>query len=524
MSSGNKYLFCQKLMRTWALVALLIALCAGCARQLVVLPPDDVPLQPPDGYFPRGEWRTSTPEEQGLDSEALASIFTMVETEHLPIHSLQIVRYGHLVLNAYFFPFMKDERHDVASITKSITSTLVGMALDRKLFAGLETPVYPLLETAPHDDVLKQQIHLRHLLTNSSGLDCGRAKFEQETLAMAESENWVRFTLDLLLYRAPGKSFSYCSPGFHLLSALITRRTGMTEEDFARRDLFMPLGITDLQWPHDPQGLSQGSGGLQMRPSDVLKFGYLFLRGGEWDGWWIISRRWIEEATRQQIETPYREGYGFGWWVSHDVPGMYLATGRGGQRLIVWPAKDIVAVITAGGLDPAQLAPLLLRAVKSNDPIPQNPAAYARLMERVGTAATPAQQRTAATPLPSRATEINNRVYSVTPNLLGVEAIEMRFHDQSRAHLHVKRKNDELLFPIGLDSAFLIDTDPASGERLAGRGQWTAPDELKLELDMIGRINHFTLILRYDGDRLHGSIGERGGLVPDIEIAGRLQR
>jgi len=123
--------------------AVSIVLSASCARLLI--PADDVPLRPPDSYFPHAEWRTSTPEAQGLDSEALIALFDTIEARYLPIHSLQIVRYGHLVLDTYFFPFLRGERHDVASVTKSITTTLVGVALDRDAIPSLETSVYPLL-------------------------------------------------------------------------------------------------------------------------------------------------------------------------------------------------------------------------------------------------------------------------------------------------------------------------------------------------------------------------------------------
>ena len=505
-----------------ALGAVAMVLSAGCARWLI--PADDVPLRPLDSYFPRAEWRTSTPEAQGLDSEALIALFDQVKARGLPIHSLQIVRYGHLVLDAYFFPFLQGERHDVASVTKSITTTLVGVALDRGAIPSLETAVFPLLDSRPPTDVRRQQILLRHLLTNSSGLDCGRANFEAEMLAMAAAEDWLQFAFDLPMREAPGVRFAYCSPGFHLLSALISRCTGLAAEDFARQNLFAPLGLTDVRWPRDPQGISQGAGDLQLRPTDLLKVGYLFLRQGEWDGRQIVSRQWIEQATRRQIETPSSEDYGFGWWVSRDLPGIYQAAGRGGQRLIVWPAKDIVVVMTGGGLDPAQLAPGLLRAVKSNAALPENPAAHSRLLARVLAATVPIQTKAWVPPLPPRAAAISHRMYALEPNPLGVRAMELLFYDQSGAEVRVLRGAEELVFPVALDGTYRFGTDPTSKERLAGRGRWTGPDEFVLDLDTIGRINHFSLVLRYEGDRFHGRVSERAGLIPETEVTGRLRR
>ena len=129
-----------------ALLAVSLVLTSSCARLLI--PADDVPLRPPDGYFPHNDWRTSTPEAQGLDSEAVVALLDAIAAKRLPIHSLQVVRYGHLVVDAYFFPFLQGERHDVASITKSITTTLIGLAVDRGAISSLETSFFSRMTTA----------------------------------------------------------------------------------------------------------------------------------------------------------------------------------------------------------------------------------------------------------------------------------------------------------------------------------------------------------------------------------------
>jgi CubicO group peptidase (beta-lactamase class C family) len=407
----------------WLLPAVLVLLNAGCAR--LAIPADDVPLRAVDGYFPGAEWRTSPPEAQGIDSETLVALMDAVEASQLPIHSLQIVRYGHLVLDAYFHPFLQGERHDVASVTKSVTTTLVGLALERGALAGLDAPVYPLLTSTPSADVRKQQILLRHLLTTSSGLDCGLAPYERETLAMAASADWVRFALDIPMREPPGTRFAYCSPGFHLLSALVTRGTGLSAEDFARQTLFTPIGIGDVRWPRDPQGISHGSGDLQLQPTDLVRLGYLFLRQGEWSGRQVLPRQWIAQATRHQVDATGSQGYGFGWWVSTDIPGMYQASGRGEQRLIVWPAKDIVVVVTAGGYDPARIAPFLLRSLKSNAALPRNPDGHERLLARVRAAARARSIGGSAPPLPPLAAAIDGVDYDLDSNTLGVRGVQI---------------------------------------------------------------------------------------------------
>ncbi len=506
----------------WLLLAVLVSLGSGCARPMI--PADDLPLRASDGYFPGAEWRTSPPEAQGIDSEVLVALMDVVEANHLPIHSLHIVRYGHLVLEAYFYPFLRGERHDVASVTKSVTTTLVGLALDRGALTGLDVPVYPLLNPTPPEDVLKQQIRLRHLLTTSSGLDCGNVPYEREMLAMAASADWVRFALDLPMREAPGTRFVYCSPGFHLLSALVTGGTRLAAEDFAREALFAPLGIIDVRWPRDPQGINQGAGDLQLRPTDLLRLGYLFLRQGEWGGRQVMPREWVAQATRRQVDTKSSEGYGFGWWVSADIPGMYQAAGRGGQRLIVWPAKDIVVVVTAGGFDPGQIAPFLLRSLKSNAALPKNPEGHERLLARVREAARPLPTGGTAPPLPPRSPVIGGVDYHLDPNPLDVRGIQLRFLNQALAQARFRLRETELVVPVGLDGAYRVGIDPASTNRVAGRGRWTGPDQLVLEIDTIARINHFTLTLNFEGDRLQGQVSERAGLIGEIALRGQGQR
>jgi len=368
------------------------------------------------------------------------------------------------------------------------------------------------------------RIRLRHLLTTSSGLDCGLAPYERETLAMAASADWVRFALDIPMREAPGTRFAYCSPGFHLLSALITRGTGLAAEEFAREALFAPIGIADLRWPRDPQGISHGGGDLQLQPTDLLRLGYLFLRQGEWSGDQVIPRQWIAQATRHQVDATGSQGYGFGWWVSTDIPGMYQASGRGGQRLIVWPAKDIVVVVTAGGYDPARLAPFLLRSLKSNAALPRNPAGHERLLARVRAAAQPRSTGGATPPLPLRAAMIDGVDFALDPNPLGVRAVQLRFPSQAPAQARFRLREGELVVPVGFDGTYRIGNDPASASRVAGRGRWTGPDQLILEIDTIGGINHFTVTLNFEGDRLEGRVSERAGLIGEMAVEGQRRR
>ena len=164
--------------------------------------------------------------------------------------------------------------------------------------------------------VLKRK--LVHLLTMTTGLDC-RDSYLYEWQGMREmqqSDDWAAHVLSLPMANEPGTTFEYCNGSSHLLSAIITEVTGMTASDYAADVLFEPLGIGEYDWPASPNGINQGWGGLVLHRVDMAKLGYLYLRGGEWDGTQLVSRTWIDAAISEQIPAnTLSDGYGFQWWI-----------------------------------------------------------------------------------------------------------------------------------------------------------------------------------------------------------------
>jgi len=307
-----------------------------------------------------------------MDSESLAAALDLIKEKELPIHSLLIIRHGHLVLEAYFFPYSGQSLHDWASVTKSITSTLVGQALYKGHIKTIRQPIadfFPdylgLLSDA------KRRITVEHLLMMSNGLNCGYAPGEIEVLDMLRSRDFVASTLLLPIAAEPGREFAYCSGGMHLLSAIVARSTGKRTIDFARQHLFGPLGITETAWPADPQGTNHGWADLRMHPLDMARIGYLYLHHGKWGDNQILPPDWVRMATRQHMHVKKNnEDYGYGWWIrSGEARGIYEAFGRGGQSISVWPEKDIVAIMNGAGFDRSQLVPLLMAAIKSGKPL-----------------------------------------------------------------------------------------------------------------------------------------------------------
>ncbi len=342
--------------------------------------------------WPTRGWRTSTPEEQGLNSNTLAEAVEFVMREKVRAHSLLVIRNGFVAVDAYFYPYAPNTRHDVASVTKSITSTLIGMAIDRGLIKDVSQPVLDLFadRTAANLDDRKRAMTLEHLLMMESGLECINSPTEVTLFRMIGSSDWVQFMLDLPMTDAPGARFAYNSGAVHLLSALIRKSSGMKALDFARRSLFEPLGIGDVIWPADPRSQdNDGWGGLQLRPHDMAKIGYLFLNNGLWEGKQVLSSDWIRAATQKRVSLPGGESYGYLWWMPVQPPGLVEARGRGGQRIIIWPEKNAVIVFTGGGFVPGSVGRYLLAAFESDRPLPANPAGVARLEASIKRAAEP---------------------------------------------------------------------------------------------------------------------------------------
>jgi len=234
--------------------------------------------------WPSPDWQTASPEDEGMDSEALAKL--VVYGSARSFDSLLIARHGRLVLDAYYAPYSANIPHAVNSTTKSIVATLIAMLHADGVLDSLDHRVldyFPDRDFANADDG-KKAITVQHLLNMTSGLawDEGLGEHWRSLTELKRSRDWVRFILDRPMANQPGETFYYNSGNSHLLSALITRLTGKPAEDFARSRLFGPLGITNYSWPRDPLGQSYGGWGLSLKPRDMAKIGYLYLRRGSW--------------------------------------------------------------------------------------------------------------------------------------------------------------------------------------------------------------------------------------------------
>ena len=266
--------------------------------------------------------------------------------------SLLVAQHGEIVFERYYRDCAHDDLHPVHSVTKSFTSTLVGILVGNGLLS-LDTPVTSLLAAPAFSaDEAKRAITVRHLLTMSSGLDGGLLDgddfWDIDTIA-SRGEPLVEGALQAPLVAAPGTTFSYNNGAAHVLSAVIKAAGGKPLDELAGERLFGPLKIDDWLRPTDPQGRHWGCGYLQLSARDLLKLGLLYLGGGTLDGARVLDEEYVRTATSTLIYggRPERCQYGLLWWVADQAtPPVYFAAGHGGQYVLVVPEHDLVIVIT----------------------------------------------------------------------------------------------------------------------------------------------------------------------------------
>ncbi len=336
--------------------ALLLAGCGGESPSSAPSPTPPASTTP----VPGGEWPTSTPEEQGLDGSVLAEYATRIESgTYGEIHSLLVVRHGRLVSESYFQGWSAEALHEMYSVTKSVTSLLVGIARDDGRVPHLDTlllsvfPDYPAIANMGPD---KAAITLEDVLTMRAGFewDEGSTNYTDSAnpvVALVQSPDWVKHVLDLPMSHPPGTLFRYNSGCTMLLGGVLRNTTGQEAHGFASGRLFGPLGIASFEWETGAQGLTNTGWGLHLRPRAMAKIGELILRRGQWGDQRVVSEEWLALSTARHVTRPSRSDYGYQWWHLPPEAGaadVVYASGWGGQLIFVVPGLDLIVVSTAG--------------------------------------------------------------------------------------------------------------------------------------------------------------------------------
>jgi len=354
----------KKILIIGAAVVIVIGITVGfIAVPMLITPPSDD--GEPDWTWPTFGWSTSTPEEQNMSSSVLDDMNFFIFSNQIEIDSISIIKNGYLVYEEYYNnslpnpekiypatnPFLYDDtqKHALYSCTKSITSLLIGIALDLGFIDNINQTFfefYPERWNSTYD-TRKMNITIEHLLRMESGLLGEFSGIPYVTYG----QDYLDRLLSMPLLFDPGTPYndtwgSYSNAGTSLLSAIINRTTGRLTWDFAQEYLFDPIGIPreNLHW-NEIDGLNPGSSGTYMYPQDMAKIGYLCLNNGTWNGTQIVSSEWIE---RSQTDNPGPVPYGYLWWLnSVESPIYYFAGGANGQKIVIVNEIDMVIVLTA---------------------------------------------------------------------------------------------------------------------------------------------------------------------------------
>ncbi len=461
----------------------------------------------PVSHFPTSDWISSTPEEQGVDSAKLAEGLLAIKQENLNIHSLLLIRNGSVILDAYFYPYDGKSVHEFASVTKSVMTALIAIAADQDKLE-LDQPMLSFFQdrSIANVDKLKERITVRHLASMSSGLDSMGFERDEGTLdEMRASKDWIQFALDRKVVSESGTHFVYDSPGMHILSAILQEATGMTALEFARQNLFEPLGIKEVQWDTDPQGFNHGWADLFLNPRDAAKIGYLWLNNGVWEGRQIVSKKWVENSVKVQIETGIGDDYGYGWWIMHGDEEAYAAIGRGGQRIQVWPDLNAILVMTGGGVDIDDIEPFIAPAFvfylqKTDKPLSENPSGITEL-NTVLTTILQAPEPKAVAPVPDIAKEISGKTFVFGPNAFQLKTMRLDFNESNEAAMELTFSNDQdpRSGGVGLDGVYRMSPGDY-GLPIGQRGYWADAQTFILEYDEIANRDAYIITMRFDGN------------------------
>jgi CubicO group peptidase (beta-lactamase class C family) len=300
--------------------------------------------------WPTKEWQTSTPENEGMGSKELAKLVDF-GTVH-DFDSLLVTRHGKVVAEAYYAPYAVGILHAAHSITKAVVGTLVGILSEEGLLSDVSHRMLDFFDRATIPDLgeRKEVVTVQNLLDMTSGLAWDQPPYGGSPSAhqMFQSPDWVKFILDRPMSTAPGSTFNYSDGDAHLLSAIVTKLTGISALEYAKARLFGPLGISETFWAHDPQGISLGGYGLYLQPRDMAKIGYLYLRHGLWEGKQLLPTAWVDRIFHTMSDSDGHSEIQHSnlFWVLPDKH-VYMAVGAYRQVIMVFPDIDVVTVTTA---------------------------------------------------------------------------------------------------------------------------------------------------------------------------------
>jgi CubicO group peptidase (beta-lactamase class C family) len=453
----------------------------------------------------------SAPETQGIRSSAILAFLDAAEREIRHLHSLILLRHGAVVAEGYWEPYGPAERHMLFSLSKSFTSTGIGLLVAEGRLS-VDAPVLDFFPdeapAAPSDNL--RGMRVRHLLTMTTGHDT-----DPTGMIRQRDMTWVGTFLAQPVEHAPGTHFVYNSLATYMLSAIAQRLTGERLLDYMRPRLFAPLGIEHPTWERSPEGIDVGGWGLSVTTADIARFGQLYLQRGLWRGARLLPEEWVAAATSGQVpngpsDNPdWEQGYGYQFWRCRH--GAYRGDGAFGQFCVVMPGQDAVLAITAGVGNMQSVLDLVwehLLPAMDGRPSGEDRGSQDALAERLARLRLPPP---AGQPSSSLAASLSGREFRLAENPDGVESIRFDFSGDG-CTLTVRGGRGEQRIPCqrgrwarAEHTILRAREAPLEGPayaKVAASGAWSDERTYVVELWWYETPFRRTLTCRFDGDRL----------------------
>jgi CubicO group peptidase (beta-lactamase class C family) len=452
----------------------------------------------------------AAPERQGVASSVLLQFVETLENQIHEIHSFMLLRHGAVVAEGWWSPYGREHPHMLFSLSKSFTSTAVGLAVTEGHFSidDLVLSFFPDETPAEVSEPLAA-MRVRHLLSMSTG----HAVDTWSYMVERPDGNWIKGFFEVPVLHTPGTHFLYNTGATYMLSAIVQKTTGLKLMDYLTPRLFEPLGIENATWEESPQGINVGGIGLSMKTEDIARFGQLYLQKGMWQGRQLLSEAWITEATASQIsngegaESDWTQGYGYQFWRCRH--GAYRGDGVFGQYCIIMPEQDAVLVITAGVdvfdmQQPLDLVWEILLPAMRVDALPEDVSAQEKLSEKLSSLSLPPVQGQAASPISS---QISGRTYGVDINELKIETITLNFAGSGcTVKIKTAAGGETISCGYGMwqqgqttlfNNPWLFALTP-----IAASGAWTAEDRFTMIVRLYETPFFHTLVYHFVGDEM----------------------
>ncbi|MEP7266286.1 MAG: serine hydrolase [Saprospiraceae bacterium] len=458
----------------------------------------------------------SAPEAQGVTTTAIHIYFDAIERSGQEFHTTMIVKNGFVIAEGYWYPYAPDHRIQLYSMSKSFTSTAIGLAQQEGLLNVEDHVIKYFQDVLPEtqSENLKT-LKIKHLLM----MGVGMAKDSIMTIEKSPAGTpWAKTFLSLPIEFEPGTTFLYNSGASYMLSCIIQRITGRTVEEFLRPRLFTPLGMDKAVWTRNSEGINYGASHLRITTEDMAKFGQFYLQKGKWNGNQILNEDYIQAATTKQISNGNNNnswGYGYGYQFWLNPPGGYRADGAFGQYSMVFPDQNAVVTIASESLGKADTMGIVWDVLwpelnRSEKPV-ANKTENKKLNRRLENLKYDPPKFETHSDLESK---INNKEYNFEPNGLGIESLKFSFSKKSVV-FRIKeggipgyqitcgrnywiKKGNYKPKEHSLFSRRRIDFDSIT----AASAGWKSGDQLEISMRFIETCHGDYLSCRFDGDTL----------------------